>query len=308
MHFRQLGIWLPLWMLLGGFPYPGCAHLSLVPDCKGEALANISNNESYKTQGALEQELLTLVNRQRILQGLEALAIDDALTQIARDHSLGMAQQGFISHDQPSGDLATRMHRAGYLFETARENVARARTVSIAQNLMVVSSKHKNNMLAADVTRVGIGIVRHKPPFDRHLYITEIFAVPREEYSSAAVQNLAVNRVKELRGQNGSAPAQPDPLLDDLASHTLSGLKVPVRREDLQHLLADNAGELISRKRPELSRLEVAVQLVHNPKNLSIPGEAGDKKAGLFGTAVRQVMDSRNQAAYLVLTLIGIPR
>lgn len=308
MRFRRLGILLPFLLLLSGFPNTGFPRLSLVPECRGEMLANVPNTIVYDTEAYLEQELLTLTNQHRLQQGLQPLLPDDALIQIAREQSYGMAQQGFISHDQPVGDLKTRMHRAGYLYEVARENVARARTVSIAQNLMIVSPKHKNNMLAPDVTRAGIGIIRHKPPFDKYLYITEIFAVPRQEYSSAAVQNQAVNRVNELRGQNGSASAQPDPLLDDLALRTISSLKVPVKREELRRLLADSANELTSMGRTELSRLDVAVQLLRNPKNLSIPDQAGERKAGLFGTAVRKVTDSQNRAAFLVLTLIGFTR
>lgn len=305
MRLRRFGALLPLLLLFGGFPCPGFLQLPLVPECRGEAPTNHLNTIAYKAEAVLEQELLALTNYQRIQKGLQELIPDDTLIQIARDHSHGMAQQGFISHDQPSGDLQTRMHRAGYPYERARENVAKARTVSIAQNLFINSPKHRNNMLAANVTRAGIGIVRCKPPFDGYLYITEIFAVPHEEYSSAAVQNLALDRVNDLRFQNGSASIQPDPFLENLASRSLSSLEVPVKRADIQRLLQDSADELISKGRTELARLDLSVQLLHNPKNLSIPEQASEKRADIFGTAVRQVTDSQNQAAFLVLTLIG---
>ncbi len=305
MWFRRLRPLLPLFLLLGGFPDTGFSQFPLVSECRGEALKNIPNTISYKAEAALEHELLTLTNHQRIQQGLKALIPDEILTQIARDHSYAMAQQGFISHDQPSGDLQTRMHRAGYLYETARENVAKAQTVSIAQNLFINSPKHRNNMLAANATRAGIGIARCNPPFDKYLYITEIFAAPREEYSPGAVQNLALSRINDLRSQRRSASVQPDPLFENLASRSISSLQVPVKREDLRRLLQDSADELISKGRTELSRLDVSVQLLHNPINLGIPDQAGEKGADIFGTAVRQVTDSQNRAAFLVLTLIG---
>jgi uncharacterized protein YkwD len=282
--------------------------MDLVPECRSKALSNLTDTEGSYPECTLEQELLTLTNQQRILQGLPALVRDDALIQIARDHSQGMARQGFISHDKPSGDLQTRMNRAGYLYEVVRENVARARTVSLAQSLLIDSPPHKSNILAADVTRVGIGIVRYKPPFDRQLYITEIFAGPREEFQPITVQSMALSRVNELRGQSGVGSVQPDPLLENLALRSVSSLKMPVKREDLRHLLSASAGELQSEGRVELSRLDVAVQLLHNPKNISIPDEVREKKAGAIATAVRQITDNHNQTAFLVLTLIGFTR
>jgi uncharacterized protein YkwD len=295
---------LPFLLFLGGFPCAGFLDLSPVPECRGDVLTNTPNTIGYETEAALEEELLELTNQHRIGQGLRVLASDDALMQIAREHSYEMAQQGFISHDLPSGDLKTRMHRASYLYEIVRENVARASTIAIAQKLLVNSTKHKNNILATDVTRMGIGIVRQKPP-DKYLYITEIFAIPREKYSPAVVRNLALNRVNELQCQSGLVSVQTDPLLENLASRSVSSLEIPVKRADLQRLLADSADELIREGRTELSRLEVAVQVLRNPKNLRMPDQARERGAGMFGTAVRQVTDDQNQAKYLVLTLIG---
>lgn len=303
MRFTRLDTLLPLFLLLGGFFHPAA-----VPECRGEALGNITNTGCCAAESNLEEELLTATNRQRIRHGLDPLVPDGALMQIARAHSDEMAEQGFISHDQPSGNLEVRMHRAGYLYEVVRENVARAGTLSLAQNLLIASPPHRNNILAADVTRVGIGIVRYPSPLDRHLYITEIFAVPREEVPWTAVRDLAAGRVNELRRQNGTPSAQPDPLFENLAFLSIASLKVPIKREELRHLLADSADELISEGRTEFSRLDVSVQLLHNPTNLVIPDQAGEPKAGKFGTAVRRVTDNQNRAAFLVLTLIGFTR
>ena len=303
MQFTRWATLLLLLLFFGGFVPPAA-----VPECKGEAPGNIANTNCCATENNLEQELLTATNRQRIRHGLQPLIPDSALTQIARVHSDEMARQGFISHDQPSGNLEVRMHRAGYLYDVVRENVARAGTLSIAQNLLNASSPHRSNILAADVTRVGIGIVRDQSQLDRRLYITQIFAVPHEEYPWTSVQDRSVRKVNELRRQSGAPSAQPDPLFEGLALRSISSLKVPVKREELRRLLADSADELISEGRTEFSRLGVSVQLLHNPKNLVIPDQAGEPKAGKFGTAVRQVTDNQNQAAFLVLTLIGFTR
>jgi uncharacterized protein YkwD len=299
---------LPLLWLVGVFLPPITHCLSLVPECKCEETSNPLQAQKFYPESSLEHELLALTNQQRIRQGLGELIPDDALISIARDHSDGMARQGFISHNQPSGDLKTRMERAGYLYEVARENVASASTVALAQRLLLGSAPHRGNILATDVTRVGIGITRYSAPYDRHLYITEIFAGPAENYQPASVQDLAISRVNEMRGLSGAGLVQPDPLFENLALQSVSSLEVPVRREDLRRMLAASAGELHNKGRLELSRIDVAVQLLHNPKNLSIPEEVREKQAEAVATAVRQVTDSRNQTAFLVLTLIGFTR
>jgi hypothetical protein len=57
-----------------------------------------------------------------------------------------------------------------------------------------------------------------------------------------------------------------------------------------------------------LAGVQANVQLVHNPNKISIPNYAPEGQARSYGTAVRQITDSQNQSAFLVLTLIGIAR
>jgi uncharacterized protein YkwD len=179
-YMRPVRLWFIILLLSGLLPC-GSHSLLPVPECRSAELSNLPDIGNLNSEPDLEQELLQLTNQQRIQQGLQPLALDSSLIQIAREHSRGMAQQGFISHEQPSGDLKVRMQRAGYLYQVARENVASALTISKAQSALIESLPHKSNILAQDVSRVGIGIARLQPPLDKHLYITEIFAAPRNE-------------------------------------------------------------------------------------------------------------------------------
>jgi uncharacterized protein YkwD len=301
MQYRRSGGLLAIILLFAGFLLPGSRSASLAAESKAAGLFNTTERSAEQD---LENELLTLTNQHRIRQGLQELIPDDALAAIAREHSRGMAQQGFISHDLPSGDLATRMDRAGYSHEVARENVARAQTVTGAQYALINSPAHESNILANDVTRVGIGIVRFPPPLSKQLYITEIFASPRDVYPPAVVQKLLASRVDQLR-QSGAGSMLPDPVLEKMASRSVLSLNVPLKREELQSLLAASANELQQNGDAELSRVEINVQLLHNPNNLKVPAQGREGQARMYGSAVRQVMDSHNQTAFLVLTLIG---
>lgn len=281
--------------------------ICVVPECRSEELSALNDPPDPHSDGAGEQELLAILNQERIRHGLLPLDADEALSRIARNHSHDMAQQGFISHDLPSGNLQIRLNHADYIYEAARENLASARTVVKAHKALLKSPSHKKNILATDVTRVGIGIVRSSHPCAGYLYITQIFATPREKYEPSMVQNLLENRVKEIR-QRGGGEMDPDPLLDKLASSSLRSLNVRYDKTELQNLLATSACEWQKNGATGLSRLEVNVQLLHNPKNLSVPASTREGRAQAYGSAVREVVDDQNQPAFLVLTLLGITR
>lgn len=249
--------------------------------------------ESPSAEQSFETELLMLTNLHRSSRGLPILAADEKLAAIARLQSDGMARQGFISHEVPSGDLRSRMQRAGYLHEIARENVANARTVAVAQQALLQSPAHEENILADDVTRIGIGIVRH----DDRLFVTEIFASPRKPYNVAAVRELLVDRLKAMR---------PDPKLERLASQSVQSLRVPVDRSELQEVLALSAAELRRDARTGLSRVDISVQLLNDPRKVKIPGQTERTQSLSYGSAVRQIVNAHNEPAFLVLTLIGV--
>jgi hypothetical protein len=298
---RKRSIWLiPVLLLLAGCFAPG-----LQPACHPESSIPSFTATETAHEGGLESELLVLTNQNRTRQGLRALIPDEALTRIAREHSAGMAQQGFISHELPYGDLKTRMSGKGYRYSTARENVASARSVAYAQSALMQSPAHKDNILAADVNRVGIGIVRRPPPFERELYITEIFASPREEHQSAAVREAFLSHVDSLK-KSGAGSLVPDPMLEKLASDSVLSLNIPVQQEELRNVVVHSADELQRNGRTEISRVDVKVRLLRYPKGLNVPSqERPGQIARMFGTAIREVLDSRNEPAFLVLTLIG---
>ncbi len=277
------------------------------PACHSANAPSMANTTQVAPEKALESRLLSLLNQHRTQQGLPALVLDENLVRIARTHSNGMAQQGFISHDAPLGDLKTRLNHDGYSYQTARENVARSKTVEYAQNALLESPAHKSNILAVDVDRIGIGIVRSSPPCEKELYITEIFASPREDYQPAAVKDILLSKIDDLR-QNGAGSLVSDPVLEKLASDSVQSLNLPVQKEDLQNLVSISTGELQKNGRKEIARVDASVQLLRNPKNIKILSSQSTGQAGMFGSAVRKVVNSQSQTTYLVLTLISFTK
>lgn len=108
----------------------------------------------------LEQRMLELVNSERVANGLQPLAPDPELTEVARRHSADMFARGYFAHDTPEGLTPfDRMEQANVRFLTAGENLALAPTVTVAHTGLMNSPGHRANILRPQFGRVGIGIM-----------------------------------------------------------------------------------------------------------------------------------------------------
>ena len=115
---------------------------------------------STRPRPDLEKQMLDLVNRERVANGLQPLAPDPELTEVARAHSADMFARGYFAHDTPEGLTPfDRMQKANVRFLTAGENLALAPTVSIAHSGLMNSPGHRANILRPQFGRVGIGIM-----------------------------------------------------------------------------------------------------------------------------------------------------
>ena len=108
----------------------------------------------------LEKRMLDLVNQERQAAGLNPLAPDPELTEVARQHSADMFERGYFAHDTPEGLTPfDRMRAANARFLTAGENLALAPTLQLAHTGLMNSPGHRANILRREFARVGIGIM-----------------------------------------------------------------------------------------------------------------------------------------------------
>ncbi len=108
----------------------------------------------------LEQRMLDLLNQERVANGLQPLAADPELTEVARRHSADMFARGYFAHDTPEGlSPFDRMKAANVRFTTAGENLALAPTLQIAHTGLMNSPGHRANILRREFGRVGIGVM-----------------------------------------------------------------------------------------------------------------------------------------------------
>lgn len=111
-----------------------------------------------------EQQMLNLVNQERIKRGLAPLQVDLELVKLARMKSQDMIDNNYFSHSSPTyGSPFTMMNNAGIVYGAAGENLAGASSATSAHTNLMNSSGHRANILNEKFTHIGIGIVNGGP-------------------------------------------------------------------------------------------------------------------------------------------------
>ena len=113
------------------------------------------------------------INAERARQNLTPLTEDPRLNAVAEAHSLDMARARFFSHTSPTtGQPAERVTSAGMSWNAVAENIAINQSPQAAQQSLVRSPGHYQNMVDPAQRSVGVGIVRH----GEQVWVTQLFA------------------------------------------------------------------------------------------------------------------------------------
>jgi uncharacterized YkwD family protein len=113
---------------------------------------------------AEEAKMVSLVNQERMGQGLKPLGVNSQLTSLARLKSEDMVKNNYFSHNSPTyGSPFDMMKNAGIRYSTAGENLAGASTTESAHQNLMNSAGHRANILNASFTQIGIGIASGSP-------------------------------------------------------------------------------------------------------------------------------------------------
>lgn len=123
---------------------------------------NPDTDEDQDTDSGLSAfvtEVFNLTNQQRVANGLPSLVLDANLSNLAQYKVNEMVSLGYFSHTSPTfGDFSNILVNNGINFSTARENIARGqRTPAEVVTDWMNSEHHRENILAQDVGKIGIG-------------------------------------------------------------------------------------------------------------------------------------------------------
>lgn len=120
-----------------------------------------------------EETMLAEINEMREEEGIPPLNRHPALDAAARAHSEDMAEHQMLDHVSPrTGDPITRVRAAGVQAARVTENIALRPNAEAALQSILSSPPHRAQLLSANVTDIGIGIVQSP----RGVYVTQVLA------------------------------------------------------------------------------------------------------------------------------------
>jgi uncharacterized protein YkwD len=163
--------------------------------------ANMILSATPAYDAGAEHALLQLANEAREQAGLAPLQSDDGLTEAAREHAAAMAAERQLSH-QFSGEpaLAERIAANSDLhLDRAGENVAYAETVDRAEDGLMHSPPHRENLLNAGFNVAGFAVV-HSGAL---LYVVQDFGHNLARYSAEEAVGRVADRVSRSRREAG---------------------------------------------------------------------------------------------------------
>ncbi|SFE79140.1 CAP domain-containing protein [Alteribacillus iranensis] len=128
-----------------------------------ESVSEEETNDTQETvtESEFEQEVIRLTNVEREQRGLEPLEAYSELSDVARDKSKDMRDNGYFSHDSPTyGSPFDMMDTYGIEYRGAGENIAAGqRTPEEVVQGWMDSQGHRENILNGSFTHIGVGHV-----------------------------------------------------------------------------------------------------------------------------------------------------
>lgn len=280
----------------------GCAS-SAAPVAFGSGLPQVAASETIHRQ---EREMFALLNQDRRAEGLPPLAYDERLADVARYHSADMRDHDFFEHESPnSGSLDDRLNAAGYLFLNARENLSEAPDVKRSQEGLMLSPPHHENIVATDVSHVGIGIVPGGVVDPRNLTVTQVFAKPGRHESVQDARAAVLKSIQGARAKHGLPAAKNHPVLQELAEQYLPELAQGAEEESVREIGKAVTEQVAARRLTELGRVLAGAQLLPDSTLVHVPDLLASSESARFGMAMRTVEGEGKRPMLQLLLLVG---
>ncbi len=157
--------------------------------------------------GALESEMLQLVNADRAAHGLAPVSLNSSLSQLAQARSNDMAERDYFGHWNPEGMTSNDLRKNYAISQFVSENIARDVNVSFAQYGLMRSASHRSNILNNEWHRVGFGFSQDD---SNGTVFVQIFS--DDPINFADVAGLRTEIISELNAKRASTISMQDNL------------------------------------------------------------------------------------------------
>ncbi|HEY4899186.1 MAG TPA: CAP domain-containing protein [Terriglobales bacterium] len=168
-----------------------------------------SGHSQERDSSAAEQRVFSLINQERVKQGLAPLQFDERLAVAARKHTQLMVQNGSLFHQfEGEESLQLRLSEEHVRGDRDGENIALDSDIEVAHVMLMQSPPHRANILDSKFNSVGIGILKT----DELYYITEDFARLQPNYSEPEADAVAQQAISDYAQSKGVPVPRRKPL------------------------------------------------------------------------------------------------
>ena len=254
----------------------------------------------------VERKIFALVNQDRARAGLAPLIWDDRAAVIARRHSTDMRDGEYVAHVSPTwGTLADRARAGGLATPLLLENLARSYSASEAEDGLMASPGHRENLLNAQATHLGVGAAVGNEVAGHHeLYVTQLFfrRPPLADRQTARADTLAA--FAAARRAARLAPLASDAALDGIAERHAAALAAGAARD----VAGAEASAALDQIADRFVQVLTVIEVTGDPTE-RVPPNILDARAGTVGLGLAQgTHRDLGEGAYYVVVLLAQPR
>ena len=253
---------------------------------------------------ALADLMYDLVNLDRARFGLPPLARDPGLEAVALRHAQDMRDNDFVAHVSPTtGSVGDRARASRYANLALGENVARDESVYSAEAALMRSLGHRENILNARFTHVGIGVaIEERLGGGRALSIVQNFAVPAEPVDPATEEARIRDTINRARTSHDDPPLERQADLERVARAAALDLDAP-------DATAGAVRRALERDRPRVGDIAIRTYILPALDAFDPPDAALDAAARWIGVAVAQSgrLDEEPRIWLVLLTAAPLP-
>jgi hypothetical protein len=168
------------------------------------------------------------------------------------------------------------------------------------------SPHHHENIMATDVSHVGIGIVPGGVQDPRNLSVTQLFARPAKEETEAQVRASLGRAINAARQQSSRSRLENDAKLSALAERYIGEIDVANFDSSVSSIGNEIPGQLGTSPVAGISSVLVGGQLLPDSSGFAVPAPLLEERAASLGFAVRRVAGANQRPAWAVLLLVGM--
>jgi uncharacterized protein YkwD len=254
----------------------------------------------------MEQEMFRRLNQDRGKNGRPPLKYDPRLADIGRYHSNDMKTHHFFEHESPtSGTLQDRLDKAGYLAVVGRENLAEAPNVQRAEDGLLKSPGHYANIMADDITHIGIGIIKGGVKAPENITITQVFAKPAEKVSASKAKAMILKAIESGRRENGLTMLKIHPKLESIAAKKIELMGNDIESGQLDNISQQVIDDISKDPKAEFQGVAVSATMLINVAEFKASGALIGSKGKYLGVATSEGTDTKGRPVIKVLMLIG---